>query len=248
MCVMLANGTPCDDGNLCTQVDTCQNGTCVGGNPVICSASDQCHEAGTCDPDTGLCSNPPKADGAPCDDGNPCTQTDTCQSGACVGGNPVVCTASDQCHVAGVCDPTTGTCSNPAKPNGAPCDDGNVCTSGDTCQGGVCTSGTAVAGCCNTAADCPTPANQCKQAACVSNACVEQNKANGTGCNDGDACVGDTCLNGVCQSVCTGGNICCGPTTMFPGSCKFATGHACTGNGNCCSGNCVGPMGSKTCA
>jgi hypothetical protein len=33
--------------------------------------------------------------------------------GACTGGNPVVCTASDVCHVAGSCDSTTGLCSNP---------------------------------------------------------------------------------------------------------------------------------------
>src|SRR2546422_5636350 len=35
----------------------------------------------------------------------------SCQSGTCVGANPVTCTASDQCHVAGTCDPVTGTCS-----------------------------------------------------------------------------------------------------------------------------------------
>ena len=67
------------------------------------------------DPATGTCSNPPKPDGTACNDGNACTQTESCQGGICVGVNPVVCTASDQCHTVGTCDPATGQCSNPAK-------------------------------------------------------------------------------------------------------------------------------------
>jgi len=38
------------------------------------------------------CSGQPN--GTPCDDGNACKRTDTCQSGVCVGTNPVSCTAS----------------------------------------------------------------------------------------------------------------------------------------------------------
>ena len=92
-------------------------------------------------------------DGTPCDDGSACTQTDTCQAGVCVGSNPVVCTASDQCHVAGTCDPATGLCSNPAAPDGTACNDANACTLGDACRGGVC-AGTDF---------CPTDKDQCKK-------------------------------------------------------------------------------------
>src|SRR2546425_3887402 len=88
---------------------------------LVCTAADQCHTAGACNPASGICSNPAKPEGSGCDDGNACTQTDTCEAGACVGANPVVCTASDQCHAAGTCDPATGTCTNPARPDGAPC-------------------------------------------------------------------------------------------------------------------------------
>src|SRR5206468_1249706 len=102
-----AGGTACNDGNACMQTDTCQAGSCVGGNPVICAASDQCHLAGICDTTTGVCSNPAKAEGTECNDGNGCEQSDTCQAGSCVGGNPVICAASDQCHVVGTCDTTT---------------------------------------------------------------------------------------------------------------------------------------------
>jgi len=133
-----SNGTTCSDGDGCTLTDTCQNGTCTSGSPKTCTASDQCHVAGTCNPADGTCSNPVVSNGTTCNDGNACTQTDTCQNGACTGGNPKTCTASDQCHFAGTCSPADGTCSNPSAANGTACSDGNLCTQTDTCQAGVC--------------------------------------------------------------------------------------------------------------
>jgi hypothetical protein len=53
------NGAQCNDATACTQSDRCQAGVCVGFNPVTCTAQDACHTAGTCDPGTGACSNPP---------------------------------------------------------------------------------------------------------------------------------------------------------------------------------------------
>src|SRR5205814_338882 len=120
------DGTTCSDGNACTQSDSCQAGACVGTNPVVCTALDQCHDAGACDPANGTCSDPAKPNGTTCTDGDACTQSDSCQAGACVGTNPVVCSALDQCHVAGVCDPANGVCSNPDKPNGTACTDGDA--------------------------------------------------------------------------------------------------------------------------
>src|SRR5262249_32893061 len=137
----LPNGTSCNDGSLCTQTDTCQAGVCTGGNPVVCTASDQCHGVGVCNATSGACSNPSLPNGTACNDGSPCTQTDPCQAGVCTGGNPVVCAPMDQCHAVGFCDPANGTCSNPFLPNGTACSDGNACTQNDTCQVGVCTSG-----------------------------------------------------------------------------------------------------------
>jgi hypothetical protein len=131
--------TSCDDGDPCTQTDACVGGTCAGGNPKACTAQDGCHDAGVCDPATGQCSKPVKADGASCDDGDACTTSDACQSGACTG-TAVVCSAADECHEAGTCDPQGGTCTSALKPDGAPCT-GGVCTSG------VCsTSGTGGSG------------------------------------------------------------------------------------------------------
>jgi hypothetical protein len=74
------NGSACNDNNGCTQSSTCQGGFCHGTNPVVCTAQDQCHNVGTCNTSTGVCSNPNKPNGTACSDANACTQTDTCQS------------------------------------------------------------------------------------------------------------------------------------------------------------------------
>ncbi len=133
------DGTACNDGSACTTADACHTGTC-SGTTVTCAASDQCHVAGTCNPSTGACSNPNKANGTTCNDNNACTTADACQGGTCTG-TAITCTASDQCHVAGTCSPSTGACSNPQAANGTACSDGNSCTTGDACQGGTCASG-----------------------------------------------------------------------------------------------------------
>ena len=161
------NTAACNDNNGCTQTDQCSGGTCVGSNPVICTALDQCHDVGTCSPGTGLCSNPVKGNGTGCDDGDACTQTDQCTGGACVGGNPVVCTALDQCHDVGTCDTGTGLCSNPPKPDSTGCDDGNACTLADACTGGQCIGNPQTCGdgivqpLCNEECDDPSPNANC---------------------------------------------------------------------------------------
>lgn len=75
-----------------------------------------------------------------CDDAQACTTGDRCEAGECVG-DPIVCTARDSCHIAGVCDPSTGKCSEPSKPNGTECDDADHCTEGEACVAGVCSGG-----------------------------------------------------------------------------------------------------------
>ncbi|MEZ4310936.1 MAG: DNRLRE domain-containing protein [Polyangiaceae bacterium] len=229
------DGTSCTDGNACTQVDTCLSGACVAGTPVICPPPDACHDAGTCDPSTGVCDNPAKPNGAACDDGNACTTSDTCQSGACTSGTPVTCAAPDQCHDAGTCDPSTGVCDNPAKPDGAACDDGTACTAGDTCQSGACQSGPAL--------DC-NDGNPCTDDACdAATGCAHL--ANTAPCDDGDACTtGDQCAAGQCTPAgylsCDDGNDCtadtCDPVTACA-SVPVADNTSC-GVGVCQSGAC----------
>jgi hypothetical protein len=240
----------CDDGNLCTQVDTCLGGACVGGNPIACTASDACHNPGVCNPATGLCSDPPVTDGTLCDDGSLCTGPDTCQAGVCTGPAVVVCAALDQCHAAGVCDPSTGQCSNPLKPDGSSCNDGDLCTQNDTCEAGACFGSTPVT---------CTPLDGCHAAGVcnpATGACSSPVLPNGTVCNDGNPCTqADSCLAGSCvggnPKTCTAIDAChnvgvCNPAT---GACTTPPaangtpcndGNRCTQSDTCLAGVCLG--------
>jgi RHS repeat-associated protein len=248
-----ANGTSCNDGDACTLTDTCQAGVCKG-TAITCTAQDQCHAAGTCDKTTGLCSNPAKADGTSCNDGNACTLTDTCQAGLCQGGNSVTCVASDQCHGPGMCDPTTGLCSNPAVADGTACNDGNACTQTDSCQAGLCQGGSPVT-CvasdqCHAAGTCD-PSN---------GKCSNPSAPDGTTCNDGNACTtGDVCHTGVCSGAgvtCVAQDQCHAAGTCDPSNGKCSNpakgdgtscddGNACTTGDSCHAGACV--AGTNAC-
>ena len=84
-CAGLPDGTPCDDGDKCTQVDRCAGGACAGGQPIVCEVQGECRALGTCNPATGLCNSPPLPDDTACDDRSICTLTDACAGGECVG-------------------------------------------------------------------------------------------------------------------------------------------------------------------
>jgi streptogramin lyase len=235
------NGTACSDVNACTQTDTCQAGVCTGGNPVVCLALDECHEAGLCDPANGTCTTPNRPNGTPCSDGNACTQTDTCQAGACVGGAGVTCPTPDQCHDPGTCDPATGTCSNPAKPNGTPCSDENGCTEADTCQAGTCQSGDAVE--CTASDDCHEP-GVCDPA---TGTCSNPERPDGTPCSDDSACTQtDACQAGACvggdEVVCTASDQChdvgtCDPETGDCSDPPKPDGSVCDDDDECSLGD-----------
>ena len=136
----------CDDDNPCTK-DKCDQdtGQCeftahdLGnhyGQPITCDDGNACTSADVCQ--AGLCAGANVPDDTACDDGNACTRSDRCQAGTCTGADPVVCSASDQCHEAGTCDPATGSCSDPAAPDGTACDDIDSCSGPDVCDAGVC--------------------------------------------------------------------------------------------------------------
>ncbi len=165
-------------------------------------------------------------EGESCDDGNPCTGNpgpdgDTCTDGVCTG-LPVDCSGQgDQCNTAS-CNPdgADGNCDDLTPvPDGTDCDDGNACNEGEACQGGSCTGGGPP--------DCAGAGDQCNTASCDA-AGAEGNcdtltpVANGTDCDDGDACSeNDVCTDGVCggdsQFDCDDGNVCttdtCDPAT-----------------------------------
>ncbi len=246
-----ADGSPCEDGDLCTTGSTCASSICMTGTPLTCTPIDGCHDAGLCDPESGLCSAPIKIDGTACDDGNACTGSDACQAGVCTGSNPIVCTASDQCHDTGMCNPATGLCSDPAKANDTGCDDGNACTRSDACQAGVCTGSNAIV---CTASDQCHAAGVCNPATGL---CSDPSKANGAACDDGNACTrSDTCQAGVCTGsngiVCTASDQChaagvCDPGTGRCSSPAKADGTACDDDDLCSGGDvCVAGACSGT--
>ncbi|MEP7123054.1 MAG: kelch repeat-containing protein [Byssovorax sp.] len=244
VCAMLT-GNKCNDGDPCTQTDTCMAGTCMG-LAVTCAALDACHTAGTCDATTGACTNPVASDGTTCNDGDGCTQADTCMLGTCVGGSPVVCVAQDSCHGVGVCNPKLGACDNPTLADDTPCDDGNKCTQSDKCTAGICASATPtdcpaidachLPGTCDlatgmcpnaetqTAKDC-TIVGECDTGgACdpASGACTKTAKPDGSPCTNG------VCLAGTCDGAGTGSASTGSASTGSTGS--ASTGSAGTGS------------------
>ncbi len=178
---------PCDDGQICTDLDRCQTGSCVGTEKV-CDDGDPCTND-FCDVVQGCLASP--ATGTLCEDGNLCTVNDHCKEGVCLSGNVKPCEAADDCHFDGTCNSDTGICDNAAKPDGVVCDDASMCTSGTTCQQGVCTPANT-----STCDD----GNPCTDDNChPTQGCAYWNHQGD--CDDGDPCTsGDSCFNGECLS------------------------------------------------
>jgi MYXO-CTERM domain-containing protein len=70
------NVAKCSDGDVCTNADHCKSGVCVGTD-VACAPLDDCHEAGTCNAQSGVCDDPRSEDDKACKGGH-------CETGKCV--------------------------------------------------------------------------------------------------------------------------------------------------------------------
>ncbi len=112
-----ADGTSCPDSLYCTVGETCLSGSCTT-QPRNCNAvGNQCNNP-SCNEALDTCAPTPKPNNTLCEDGQFCTASDTCQSGACTPGGPRDCSlVADECHQgvcnesANVCEPVeTGTC------------------------------------------------------------------------------------------------------------------------------------------
>jgi cysteine-rich repeat protein len=179
-CTYRPEGTACEDGDACTSNACDGQNNCIA-SPVNCDDNDPCTDD-SCDPSTGcIYTN----NTAPCDDGNACTTNDTCSDDVCVGGPPPNCDDGNVC-TDDSCDPAIG-CVNTN--NTLPCNDGNACTTADTCSDGVCVGG-------------PPPncddGNLCTDDSCdPAIGCVNTN--NTAPCDDDNACTQtDVCSGGGC--------------------------------------------------
>ncbi len=129
-CVYPFNTNSCDDSDLCTIVDTCTSGACLGtpldpsdGNPCT---DDRCERA----------VGPTYANNTlSCDDNDLCTVGDLCADGGCISGTePLNCEDGNVCTT-GQCDPALGCLQTN---NTESCNDNTVCTIADTCADGSC--------------------------------------------------------------------------------------------------------------
>ena len=248
------HGAQCDDGVALTSGDKCINGVCVGsiscGGKVCMPNLLECNVA-VCQ--NGHCVQVPRV--GSCSDGDIATFDDRCSNGICAGVNRchgVTCRASDSCHVAGVCDPSTGLCSDPVSADGSLCDDRSGNTRSDRCVSGVCVGEVHCGG-----KLCMPKLSKCMQALCQGDLCREIPKTDGTACNDDDvATSGDKCVSGICIGVLSCGGSACVPSdpqchtvvcesnrclqVLKPHGTQCNDGDGYTGDDRCYSGVCKG--------
>jgi hypothetical protein len=125
-------GLACPSGDACFAGACDAAGSCVGSEPIAVDDGNPCTDD-ACDPATGVTHVP--AIGRACDDGNICSQTDTCNaSGSCSGVPAAGLDDGDSC-TDDLCDPVSGAISHVVLPGGASCSDGDVCNGVEVCQG-----------------------------------------------------------------------------------------------------------------
>jgi hypothetical protein len=223
----------CDDGDPCTGLETCHSvDGCLSGEVLSCDDGNPCTDD-SCDPAKG-CQH--EANGGECDDGNACTVGDHCVAGGCAKGGLLNCNDDSVC-TNDTCDPEVG-CINTL--NTAPCDDGDLCTTGDQCKLGEC-AGTGDLAC--------DDGNLCTDDSCGPLVGC-QFVANDVQCDDGNACTDeDFCKAGWCSpgsaTDCTDGNDCTADICSPLAGCEYANmenGTACVDEGIdkiCVDGECL---------
>ncbi|MCO4760183.1 MAG: hypothetical protein KC502_01685 [Myxococcales bacterium] len=244
-------GCPCEanddcDAKLCTGLDVAKVGQCA--TPCETDGKPGCDDGNPCTDDSctpsvhkdteAKCSHDAQKNGTPCDDGNACSTTDHCTGGAC-SGKLLVCNDNNPC-TADTCKDGAGC--DYADKDGAPCDDGSVCTKGDACKSGKCASGTALT--CDDSNPCT--ADSCDGVL----GCQYSDTA--AGCSDGNACTsGDVCKSGVClpgKTVsCDDGNPCTTDACLPASGCTVtdddgaacSDGDVCTTGDTCTGGTCA---------
>ena len=198
----------CDDGDPCTPVSHCSNGSCFGNSTCQCQADADCAKFGI----------------APCLGGYYCDRSGTGTCRPDPRDKPLCKGPLGDCKI-DACDAKTGACAVRDQTAGTPCDDGKPCTLTAFCGAKGCESGPNAC-MCDADGDCKggdfchpmycdksTPVRQCKAVpvaggvcpnpplvSCLVATCDTPTKACATApAPDGTACgVGKTCNQGKC--------------------------------------------------
>lgn len=124
-CITLSNQATCTDSSVCTEGDLCQGSACSSGKVLVCDDGNVC-TSDACDPKVGCVFTFVTAS---CNDGNSCTDQDTCVAGICAG-------APKNCNDGNACTEDScsgGTCSSKAVPFGTLCGDSSLCNKQGVC-------------------------------------------------------------------------------------------------------------------
>lgn len=191
-CVLPGSGMSCDDGSACSVSDVCNGAGGCAGVGLTCDDGLAC-TVGSCNPVAGTCVHTLVPGNCIID-------------GACVAAGTV--NPAAQCEV---CDPLVST--SAWSPRTGSCDDGNGCTTGDTCAAGACNPGVLTT--------CPDDGIACTASACVpaTGACETTVT---TGCLIGGACIASGTLDPA--STCRE----CDPTKNTLDWSSLATGTRCS--------------------
>ncbi len=211
---------PFDDGDLCNGTLTCDvaTGQCqlAKKSVVDCDTSaDGACVSTACVPATGKCEAIHTPDGRVCEDGDPCSGGDRCKGGSCVAGPYSLC----DCKADKDCP-----------------DDGDKCNGSQICDKKILPWRCRVDA--KSVPSCADDGSPCLSATCdpITGKCTSKKGANGTSCDDGDACTGnDACADGSC----VGAPIC---------SCKKDADCVAQEDGDLCNGTLFCDTGKGKCA
>jgi hypothetical protein len=175
---------------------------------VQCALGDQCTKF-ECSPATGQCVKTAFT-GPSCVDGDPCTVSDQCLAGTCMG-------SAKTCDDLNPC--TSDSCDKECVHTnlvGFACDDGKACTTDDLCTGGACVG--KVENC--------DDKNQCTADSCVEpTGCKHAPYATNAACDDKNPCTGEPLNN---QLEAWEQDHCVNPPQCLGGKLKQCdTGNAC---------------------
>ena len=223
------SGTDCNDEDVCTLADHCEDGEC-NGTPISCEDGNIC-TSDSCDP-LGGCVYAFNNSG--CDDDDPCTINDTCSQGSCEGFEvPCECQTHEDCLALEDGDVCNGTlyCDFEAFPQKCEIDPATVVV-------------------------CPPPlgvGSECLGPAChpVTGECSYAAANEGKACSDGDACtMGEACAQGACSDGfpvnCNDGNPCTDDSCNQSQGCQYDDNQSpcddddvCTVEDTCGNGGCI---------